>query len=66
MVYAAGIGYLLLTMLLYAPGILIYRAVQKEANAKKVFTKPEVAVAVAVVILACVAIFELVNGNISI
>ena len=66
MVYAAGIGYLLLTMLLYAPGILIYRAVQKEANVKQVFTKTELAIAAAFVIFAGMAIVGLINGSITI
>ncbi len=66
MVYAAGIDYLLLTMILYAPGILIYRAVQKEANVKQVFTKTELAIAAAFVVFACYAIFELITGGITI
>ena len=66
MVYAAGIGYLLLTMLLYAPGILIYRAVQKESDAKQVFTKTEWAIAAAFIIFAGMAIVGLINGNITI
>ena len=66
MVYAAGIGYLLLTMLLYAPGILIYRAVQKESDAKQVFTKTEWAIAAAFIVFAGMAIVGLINGNITI
>ncbi|MCM3668274.1 arginine-ornithine antiporter [Mesobacillus maritimus] len=66
MVYAAGMSYLLLTMLLYAPGILVFRSIQKESNMKQVFNKPELATAVAFVTLAIIAIYQLIMGNISI
>lgn len=66
MVYAAGIGYLLLTMLLYAPGIAIYYLVQKEANVKQVFTKTDLAISAALIVFAVAAIYGLVTGSITI
>lgn len=66
MVYAAGVGYLLLTMLLYAPGIVIYYFVQKEANVKQVFSKSDLAISAALVIFAVMAIYGLVTGGITI
>ena len=66
MVYAAGVGYLLLTMLLYAPGIAIYYLVQKEANVKQVFTKTDLAISAALIVFAVAAIYGLVTGGITI
>ena len=66
MVYAAGVGYLLLTMLLYAPGIVIYYLVQKEANVKQVFTKTDLAISAALIVFAVAAIYGLVTGAITI
>ncbi|PQD95230.1 arginine-ornithine antiporter [Pradoshia eiseniae] len=66
MVYAAGVGYLLLTMLLYAPGIAIYYLVQKEANVKQVFTKTDLAISAALIVFAVAAIYGLVTGAITI
>ena len=65
LVVAAGLDYLLLTMLLFAPGILVFRVVQKEGN-RKLFTKAELIVAIVFVILAVYAVFELISGNIAI
>ncbi|PLR76206.1 arginine-ornithine antiporter [Bacillus sp. V3-13] len=66
MIYAAGISYLLLTMVLYAPGIFVFRSIQKESRAKVVFTKRELAAALGLVLLAVLAIFQLVIGNIAV
>ncbi|MBD3108011.1 arginine-ornithine antiporter [Bacillus sp. AGMB 02131] len=65
LVIAAGLSYLLLTMLLFAPGIIVFRIVQKEEN-KKIFTKPELIVAIVFVVLAVYALFELITGSITI
>ncbi len=65
LVVAAGLDYLLLTMLLFAPGILVFRVVQKEGN-RKLFTKAELIVAIVFVVLAVYAVFELISGNIAI
>ncbi|QHZ45093.1 arginine-ornithine antiporter [Bacillus sp. NSP9.1] len=65
LIYAAGLDYLLLTMILYAPGILVFRAVRKSKK-EPVFNKAELVVAVIILILAIVAIAELMSGSISI
>ncbi|MGB7459722.1 MAG: arginine-ornithine antiporter, partial [Carnobacterium jeotgali] len=57
--------YLLLTMLLYAPGIIIYAWVQKE-NKEKLFTKSEWIAAAVVVVLFLIAIVQISNGSIDI
>ncbi len=65
LIYAGGIDYLLLTMLLYAPGIIIYAWVQKE-NKEKLFTKAEWAAAGIIVALFILAIVQIANGTIDI
>lgn len=65
LIYAAGLDYLLLTMILYAPGILVYRAVRKNKQAPA-FNKAELVVAAAILILAVFAIVKLASGGISI
>lgn len=66
LVYAAGIDYLLLTMLLYAPGILIFRSVQKDNGTKQRFTGTELIYAGIIVVLAIYALIRLVSGGIKI
>lgn len=65
LVYAAGLDYLLLTMILYAPGILVFRSVRKEKEGPA-FNKPELVIAVIILILAIIAIVKLMTGSISI
>ena len=65
LIYAGGVDYLLLTMLLYAPGIIIYAWVQKE-NKEKLFTKSEWIAAAVVVALFLLAIVQIINGSIDI
>ncbi|MFB6467319.1 arginine-ornithine antiporter [Cytobacillus sp. Hz8] len=66
LVYAAGMSYLLLTMILYAPGIYIFSRSQKENKTDKLFTKYEWVAAAIIFILAVWAIIELALGKISI
>lgn len=66
MIYAAGVSYLLLTMLLYVPGVLVYRSVQKEAKLQTIFTRGELATAIGFTLLAVLAIYELAIGTLSI
>ncbi|MDQ0198957.1 arginine-ornithine antiporter [Neobacillus ginsengisoli] len=66
MIYAAGVSYLLLTMILYVPGVLVFRSVQKEAKLQSIFTKGELATAIVFALFAVLAIYELVNGTLSI
>ncbi|WP_307892894.1 arginine-ornithine antiporter [Bacillus swezeyi] len=65
LVYAAGLDYLLLTMILYAPGILVFRSVRKEKEGPA-FNKAELVIAVIILILAIIAIVKLMTGSISI
>ncbi|WP_242144366.1 MULTISPECIES: arginine-ornithine antiporter [unclassified Bacillus cereus group] len=65
LVYAAGFEYLLLTMTLYAPGIFIFRNVQKRTNQKQIFTRLELASSVAIGALAFFAIYGLITGSIT-
>ncbi|MGX7418389.1 arginine-ornithine antiporter [Carnobacterium gallinarum] len=65
LVYAGGKNFFLLTMLLYAPGIIIYAWVQKE-NGKKLFTKGEWICAGIIVVLFIVCIVQIMNGSIQV
>ncbi|MED3661470.1 arginine-ornithine antiporter [Ureibacillus sp. FSL K6-8385] len=64
LVYAGGLDYLLLTMLLYAPGILIYKYTQKEYGVTRKDTAFEIALMIIFVILAVVALAEIFTGKI--
>lgn len=66
LVYAAGLDYLLLTMILYAPGIYIFYNVQKQTNPKQIFTRVELVSSVVIGVLACLAIYGLATGSITI
>jgi arginine:ornithine antiporter / lysine permease len=66
LVYAAGIDYLLLTMLLYAPGILLYKWALKENNIQKQDTKLEKTLMLIIVVLGVIALVGLITGKISI
>ncbi|WP_121640337.1 arginine-ornithine antiporter [Virgibacillus sp. Bac330] len=66
LVYAAGISYLLLTMLLYAPGIILYKRALKENGIQKQDTKVEKSLMIAFVVLAVIGIGGLVTGRITI
>lgn len=68
LVYAAGIDYLLLTMVLYAPGILVFYKVQRQTQTdfRKIFSKPELVTSAVIIILAVYAIFQLAMGAIQI
>lgn len=65
LIYAAGIDYLLLTTLLYAPGTLLYIKAQRE-NGIKTLTKTEWIVAGVLTALAILAVVRIVSGNISV
>ncbi|MGI8316911.1 arginine-ornithine antiporter [Halobacillus mangrovi] len=65
LVYAAGMNYLLLVMILYAPGILLYIAVQKEAHKHKWFGRAEFVTALSIGLLAFWAVIKLFTGSIT-
>lgn len=64
LVYAAGLSYLLLTMLLYAPGIIIYKYTLKDYGITHKDSKFEIALMVIFVILAIVALVGILTGKI--
>jgi arginine:ornithine antiporter/lysine permease len=65
LVYAAGLQYLLLTVVVYAPGLLVYIWTCLR-NKKKIFTWWELLIAVALVIACIYAINQIITGKISI
>ncbi|WP_026694003.1 arginine-ornithine antiporter [Peribacillus kribbensis] len=65
LIYAGGLGYLLLTILLYLPGMLIYSAAQKQKQ-QKLFKGYEPWVAATILVVSVVAIIMLIRGEISI
>lgn len=64
LVYAAGLDYLLLTMLLYIPGLFVYSYVQRDNN--KRLTKLDYTLFIFIIILAVIGIIHLITGNISV
>ncbi|PWG01062.1 arginine-ornithine antiporter [Levilactobacillus bambusae] len=67
LLYATGSSFLLLMMLLFAAGIPVYWYLQKKDNhAAKVFGPVERWVALAILLLAIVAIWQLATGQITI
>lgn len=65
LVYAAGVEYLLLTVLVYAPGIIVFIWARK-SHGQKVFKPYELAIALALIVLAVISVYQLATGQISI
>ena len=64
LVYAAGLGMLMMTAILYAPGIIFFWIARKEnAAGEKVFTKVELAIAIVLVVLAIISIVLIAQGK---
>jgi arginine:ornithine antiporter / lysine permease len=63
--YAAGLPYLLLTTILFAPATLLYIAARRERG-ESLFTTGELLVAIAVTAAGLFAVYELVTGGIKI
>ena len=63
--YAAGLSFLLLTTILFAPATLLYIAARRERD-ERLFNAGELLVAVAVTAAALFAVYELVTGGIKI
>ena len=61
LIYAGGVKYLLLSALLYAPGVILFAKAKLEVN-KPVFTNVEKLIFAAVVIGALVAAYGLYDG----
>ncbi len=64
LVYAAGLSYLLMCAILFAPGIIVY-AIARRERGKRVFSGAEAVLAVALVLLAVVAMWLIWEGTIS-
>ena len=64
LLYAAGIEYLLITVFLYAPGIIVYVLMQIK-NRKKPFTLYELLLAAAIVLLFVYGVQQLLAGNLN-
>jgi arginine:ornithine antiporter/lysine permease len=65
LVYAAGIDYLLLTVLLYAPAIIIYVLMQIK-NREKIFTFKELAAACVIVALCVFCVYRIMAGQLTV
>lgn len=64
LVYAAGLEFLLMAMLLFAPGLFVY-AVACRQQGKRPFTGVDLVLALAIVILAILALYLILTGAIS-
>lgn len=62
LVYAAGLDYLLLTVLLYAPAVVIYAFMQMK-NRQKIFTAKEMVVATALIALGVYCFYRVMTGQ---
>jgi arginine:ornithine antiporter/lysine permease len=60
--YAAGLKYLLLSALLYAPGALVYM-VAKQQRAKRVFSTWEWVILAVLVVMALISAYLLATGR---
>ncbi|MCX6728224.1 MAG: basic amino acid/polyamine antiporter [Candidatus Saccharibacteria bacterium] len=63
LVYAAGLSFLLLTSVIYAPGIVIFAWARLSSKKKKVFAMWEMGVALALVILCVYTIYLISTGH---
>ncbi|WP_051334134.1 arginine-ornithine antiporter [Mesorhizobium sp. WSM3224] len=64
LVYAAGPAYLFMCAILYAPGIIFYIWARREGN-QRVFHPVEAVIAVALVAVAILAVYEMWTGAVS-
>lgn len=64
LIYAAGLDYLLMCAVLFAPGILIYLKARRE-HGERVFSGFEIVIAAAIVLLAALAAWLMWTGKIS-
>ena len=64
LVYAAGLNYLLMCAVLFAPGILVYMQARRERG-EPIFVGFELALAILIALLAVVAAYLMWTGVIS-
>lgn len=62
---AAGLGSLLLSALIYLPGVVVYIWAKREQHAKRLFTWWELLVLAAFALGAVIAVIRLANGSLS-
>lgn len=65
-IWASGIEYLLMCMLVYIIGIFLYRKARKEIMIEKIFSKKENIVVAFMITGAAISVFMLVTGRIAI
>lgn len=65
LIYAGGMDYFLLTMLLYGPGIILFAWVQKE-NRQRLFTKGEAVSAFGIILLFIFCIYQMIIGKLDV
>ena len=63
LMYSTGWNYIIITALLFAPCILMYYFARKE-NKKEFLTHSEKLIAIAIVLLALISLFLIINGTI--
>ena len=64
LVYAAGLQYLLMCVILFAPGIVVYLLARRESQ-RSWFTAVDGVIAAAIVVLAVVSVWLMATGRIS-
>lgn len=65
LIYAGGLEYLLITAILYAPGILVYMRGKKEKGEKPFTFKVDIAIAGLLIVLAVISIVFIATGRIN-
>jgi arginine:ornithine antiporter/lysine permease len=65
LVYAAGLNYLLLTVLLYTPAIVVYVLMQIK-NREKIFTAKEMVVATILIALCAFCLYRVMTGQLTV
>ena len=65
MLYSSGLNQLLITTILYAPGIIIYALGKREKNAKVFSRSYEVFIAIGLVVLAVISIYLIITGTLN-
>ena len=64
LIYAAGINYLLLTMLLYIPALIVYSIVQKNNQTRLI--KSDYILFMIIIVLAVIGLIKLLMGTINV
>ena len=64
MIYGGGLSYLLVTTVLYTPGLLIYHFTKKEKGLPTFNQSYEKLLAIAISILGAISLFMLITGRI--